>query len=542
MEDFRRFGASKDDSSLRAIVQGLAEDQKHALAFKQGDMACFGVAVAEILEVDGDQVYARIGPNTGWYDKDEINNLGLTWKSADEFNKREVTDHTVVIDAAPKKAQMQSEEGAFIVRRKTSPHSAVGLYMAWPVEGGFRYHANTGRPARRVSYLPADEFWREFEKFDRRSQVERVADVSPFLFRSRYLKQDAPPPVPKTDVENKMESEEAGEACQCPACGGQANYMGKLGNVEWCRCESCGMDVSRGGRTGNMKRSAESAEDIIRQLEAGELARPAAIRKLSGLAISEPEAVRAAFTKIRLTPEEVARLQEEAHAFESPSAEEEGGGLAVAPTPRSAPPASPESAEAIPEEGKAEAIPETFMDKFDVQKHIDHLLDMYNAGEITLEKLRYRMKDLVIRKGCRHAVRLALMNRFAPRSNILDEGVWEKAKAAADKSYNKSDDFYWAAVTDIYKNMGGRMKGKKKGQKDLDSPLMTPESTLYYALKTIKLMTDERNIHEIIDLAVSKWDDAEKTIKESSDLPPAELISRPDIERGDGEDQLRPVD
>jgi len=72
--------------------------------------------------------------------------------------------------------------------------------------------------------------------------------------------------------------------------------------------------------------------------------------------------------------------------------------------------------------------------------------------------------------------------------------------------------------------------------------LMTPEATMYYALKTIKLMTSDRHIQGIADIAIQRWEDAEKSVKESSDLPPPELISQPDIALGTGEDQMRPVD
>jgi len=44
-----------------------------------------------------------------------------------------------------------------------------------------------------------------------------------------------------------------------------------------------------------------------------------------------------------------------------------------------------------------------------------------------------------------------------PPSWVQDEDIWQRAKEAANKSYDESDDFYWAAVTSIYENMGGEV-------------------------------------------------------------------------------------
>lgn len=46
-----------------------------------------------------------------------------------------------------------------------------------------------------------------------------------------------------------------------------------------------------------------------------------------------------------------------------------------------------------------------------------------------------------------------------PASWVEDEGTWEKAKAAADKgNYDKDSDQYWAVVSHIYQQMGGKIK------------------------------------------------------------------------------------
>jgi hypothetical protein len=47
-----------------------------------------------------------------------------------------------------------------------------------------------------------------------------------------------------------------------------------------------------------------------------------------------------------------------------------------------------------------------------------------------------------------------------PPGWAVDEAKWEKAKAAADKSYSEGDDAYWPSVVTIYENMGGTIKGK----------------------------------------------------------------------------------
>lgn len=48
-----------------------------------------------------------------------------------------------------------------------------------------------------------------------------------------------------------------------------------------------------------------------------------------------------------------------------------------------------------------------------------------------------------------------------PPNWAVDEPKWEKAKGAADKSYDEDDDAYWPSVVTIYENMGGTIKGKK---------------------------------------------------------------------------------
>src|SRR5689334_11613838 len=52
-----------------------------------------------------------------------------------------------------------------------------------------------------------------------------------------------------------------------------------------------------------------------------------------------------------------------------------------------------------------------------------------------------------------------------PAGWVEDEGTWEKAKAAADKEYDRGDDAYWPVVAHIYESMGGEVKAAKPEQK-----------------------------------------------------------------------------
>lgn len=51
-----------------------------------------------------------------------------------------------------------------------------------------------------------------------------------------------------------------------------------------------------------------------------------------------------------------------------------------------------------------------------------------------------------------------------PAAWVGDEDVWEKAKAAADKTYDREDEAYWPSVVTIYRNMGGTVVGKPDAQ------------------------------------------------------------------------------
>ena len=58
-----------------------------------------------------------------------------------------------------------------------------------------------------------------------------------------------------------------------------------------------------------------------------------------------------------------------------------------------------------------------------------------------------------------------------PASWVQDEDLWEKAKAAAFKTYDADDDAYWPVVTSIYKNMGGHIKKNTVTSSNTESSL-----------------------------------------------------------------------
>jgi len=51
-----------------------------------------------------------------------------------------------------------------------------------------------------------------------------------------------------------------------------------------------------------------------------------------------------------------------------------------------------------------------------------------------------------------------------PAPWVMDEDIWDKAKKAVDKKKYPGER-YWRVVTDVYKNMGGRIKHKRKSSK-----------------------------------------------------------------------------
>ena len=73
-----------------------------------------------------------------------------------------------------------------------------------------------------------------------------------------------------------------------------------------------------------------------------------------------------------------------------------------------------------------------------------------------------------------------------PASWVADEDVWDKAKAAAAKTYDESDDVYWPAVVHIYGKMGGEIKAAAKkslAKADLGLSLRELEHVLYVAAR-----------------------------------------------------------
>ena len=85
-----RFSYLKDNKfndSVAHIASNFDKVEANRIALKKGDWAKWGVDTIEIMDVDGDKVYAKFGPNVGWYDKDEFANLGVKFESKPEEAK-----------------------------------------------------------------------------------------------------------------------------------------------------------------------------------------------------------------------------------------------------------------------------------------------------------------------------------------------------------------------------------------------------------------------------------------------------------------------
>jgi len=85
-----------EEDAVKSLMDKYMEHKGKVRAFKVGEVANWGPEMCEIIEVDGDDIFAKLGPNKGWYTKEEINNLGLDWRKAEESNMagREVTAQT----------------------------------------------------------------------------------------------------------------------------------------------------------------------------------------------------------------------------------------------------------------------------------------------------------------------------------------------------------------------------------------------------------------------------------------------------------------
>lgn len=47
-----------------------------------------------------------------------------------------------------------------------------------------------------------------------------------------------------------------------------------------------------------------------------------------------------------------------------------------------------------------------------------------------------------------------------PPASVADEATWEKAKAAAKKSYEEDDPAFWPVTMTVYQKMGGTLKSE----------------------------------------------------------------------------------
>lgn len=83
--------------------------------------------------------------------------------------------------------------------------------------------------------------------------------------------------------------------------------------------------------------------------------------------------------------------------------------------------------------------------------NIQEIPDIEDSPELSEEMLRMYSSCIRIQQF-----------KGAPASWVQDEDIWDKAKdAAGSEGDNYSGDSYWAVVTHIYENMGGRVKGKE---------------------------------------------------------------------------------
>jgi predicted amidophosphoribosyltransferase len=53
----------------------------------------------------------------------------------------------------------------------------------------------------------------------------------------------------------------------CSFCGGELNYLGRLGFMDWLRCEACGMDQAHSAH-GDGPSDLRSSEDVYEEEEA----------------------------------------------------------------------------------------------------------------------------------------------------------------------------------------------------------------------------------------------------------------------------------
>lgn len=54
---------------------------------------------------------------------------------------------------------------------------------------------------------------------------------------------------------------------------------------------------------------------------------------------------------------------------------------------------------------------------------------------------------------------------ISTKDTILDKNLWEKAKIIGEKVYGKKHSAYkWGYICSVYKNLGGRYKGKKENK------------------------------------------------------------------------------
>jgi len=110
-----------------------------------------------------------------------------------------------------------------------------------------------------------------------------------------------------------------------------------------------------------------------------------------------------------------------------------------------------------------------------------------------------------------------------PPSWAVDEALWERAKKAADKSYDESDEAYWPVVVTIYRNMGGTIQGdaqksvepEPKPAAKPEEKVMDPEVKTALSSKAMGTEPDEEGDGE--DTAEAKCPECGETVTPDAD-------------------------
>lgn len=86
---------------------------------------------------------------------------------------------------------------------------------------------------------------------------------------------------------------------------------------------------------------------------------------------------------------------------------------------------------------------------------------------------------------------------------VVDDDIWEKAKKQVNKEDYPDENSYWAVVTTVYKNMGGRIKGKSSHKFNRNGKIWAEFMNKLKAMKIDKQIyeVDERGFNDLMDMA-----------------------------------------